>query len=454
MWRGHNRNPSDFTQPENTHSDSLSLELGFNELDHFSDEGLQAICAQRSLPTHGSREELLQRLRSYVTSPRVAQFDTFRGDDWPYVVGGNVSHCVSDTKLSEGTLYWDIAFPIIFMATDDTKLVSTEFTVGGKRWKAEFWPKGGEVDDTGTFVYSKMGLTLMGPSEPIKVFSYFYAKNSRGEWTLPRRCRKPDLYSTDRNRWVYMKWVRYSQLKEYEWQNKLMLRIEVRLYGDSETTHDDAINSGTIPAQNSTLIRNMQQLCNQPLFSDVILRVDGEEIQAHRALLATQSPVFKAMFEHEMKESTDGIVDIVDTNPEIFKLFLEYCYTSVLPVMQDKDVGQLVILADKYQVESLTVQCLRYLCSTLTQENVVDVFLLADKYRWIEITADLRYRAVAYICRNLSSVMQENSWKNLNEEHLNEILTRFASEQTRNAETSNKEDMSSTSSVTGIEPMI
>ena len=35
------------------------------------------------------------------------------------------------------------------MATDDTKLVSTEFTVGGKRWKAEFWPKGGEVDDTG-----------------------------------------------------------------------------------------------------------------------------------------------------------------------------------------------------------------------------------------------------------------------------------------------------------------
>merc|ERR1719410_566755 len=141
------------------------------------------------------------------------------------------------------------------------------------------------------------------------------------------------------------------------------------------------------------------------------------------------------MFEHEMKESTDGIVDIVDTNPEIFKLFLEYCYTSVLPVMQDKDVGQLVILADKYQVESLTVQCLRYLCSTLTQENVVDVFLLADKYRWIEITSDLRYRAVAFICRNLSAVMASKpSWDKLNLDHVNEILKRFASEQTRNSE--------------------
>jgi len=120
--------------------------------------------------------------------------------------------------------------------------------------------------------------------------------------------------------------------------------------------------------------------------------------------------------------------------------------------MSDKDVGQLVILADKYQVESLTVQCLRYLCSTLTNENVVDVFLLADKYRWIEITADLRQRAVAYICRNLSAVMQQNSWNALNGEHLNEILSRFANEQTRNSE---KEDLSSSPSVAGVgDPMI
>lgn len=435
----HLRHPSDYTQPDNESADNKCITI--TDLEHLTDDGVLSCLTQRNLPTHGSREEMINRLRVFlqVNSPRLS-FTEAVLHDWPYVVGGNVSHCVSDTKLSEGTLYWDIAFPIIFMATDDTKLVSTEFQVGGKRWKAEFWPKGGEVDDTGTFVYSKMGLTLMGPSDPIKVFSYFYAKNSRGEWTLPRRCRKPDLYSTDRNRWVYMKWVRYSQLKEYEWQNKLMLRIEVRLYGREHlTTHDEHLTSTSAIPQ-TTLVRNMKQLCNQPVFSDIILRVQNEEFQAHRAILATQSPVFKAMFEHDMREKEDGIVDIQDTSAEIFTLFLEYCYTSVLPAMQDKDVGQLVILADKYQVESLTVQCLRYLCSTLTQENVVDVFLLADKYRWIEITADLRYRAVAFICRNLSSVMQQKAWNVLNLDHVNEILSRFASEQTRNSE---KEDLSS-----------
>jgi len=452
---GHFRHPSDYTTPENDPQslDQDQVQLPVSDLEHLTHEGLHFHLLSRSLPTHGNKEELINRLRVYLelNSPHTKNFNTFSGDDWPYVLGGNVSHCVSDTKLSEGTLYWDIAFPIIFMATDDTKLVSTEFEVGGKRWKAEFWPKGGEVDDSGTFVYSKMGLTLMGPSEPIKVFSYFYAKNSRGEWTLPRRCRKPDLYSTDRNRWVYMKWVRYSQLKEYEWQNKLMLRIEVRLYGDSETTHDEHL-SGTVSPQNCTLVRNMQQLCDQPIFSDIILRVQHEEFQAHRAILAIQSPVFKAMFEHELRENEEGIVEIDDSSPDIFRHFLEYIYTSQLTGVADDKVGQLVVLADKYQVESLTVQCLKYLCNTLTIDNVVDVFLLADKYRWIEITSDLRYRAVAFICRNLSSVMAtQQHWGKLNLDHVNEILSRFANEQTRHSE---KEDLSSSPSEVLNDPMI
>jgi len=439
---GHYRNPSDYTTPENDPQspNQEPIQLPISDLEHLTREGLLFHLQYRNLPIHGTRAEMIDRLRVFLqlNSSVSHNVNTFSGDDWPYVVRGNVSHCVSDTKLSEGTLYWDIAFPIVFMATEDTKLVSTEFEVGGKRWKAEFWPKGGEVDDSGSFVYSKMGLTLLGPSEPIKVFSYFYAKNSGGEWTLPRRCRKPDLYSTDRNRWVYMKWVRYGQLKEYEWQNKLMLRIEVRLYGDSETTHDQ--NLSPVPQQTSTLVRNMKQLCDNPIFSDIILRVQHEEFQAHRAILAIHSPVFKAMFEHGMRENEEGVVEIDDSSPEIFRHFLEYMYTSQLTGVADDEVGQLVVLADKYQVESLTVQCLRYLCNTLTTANVIDVFLLADKYRWIEITTDLRYRAIAFICRNLSTVMScQQSWNKLNLDHVNEILSRLANEQTRHSE---KEDLS------------
>ena len=38
-------------------------------------------------------------------------------------------------------------------------------------------------------------------------------------------------------------------------------------------------------------------------FSDVTLRVGEKQFRAHKVILACRSPVFGAMFEHEMKES-------------------------------------------------------------------------------------------------------------------------------------------------------
>lgn len=43
-------------------------------------------------------------------------------------------------------------------------------------------------------------------------------------------------------------------------------------------------------------------LWEQSRFSDVILCIQGKEFQAHKAILAARSPVFHAMFEHEMEE--------------------------------------------------------------------------------------------------------------------------------------------------------
>ncbi|KOB75925.1 Speckle-type poz protein, partial [Operophtera brumata] len=51
-------------------------------------------------------------------------------------------------------------------------------------------------------------------------------------------------------------------------------------------------------------------------FSDVTLAVGGREFQAHKAILAARSPVFAAMFEHEMEERKRNRVDITDVDHE------------------------------------------------------------------------------------------------------------------------------------------
>jgi len=45
---------------------------------------------------------------------------------------------------------------------------------------------------------------------------------------------------------------------------------------------------------------------------DVIIDVKGEKMSVHRAVLAANSPVFDAMFAHDMKENRERMVKITD----------------------------------------------------------------------------------------------------------------------------------------------
>lgn len=52
----------------------------------------------------------------------------------------------------------------------------------------------------------------------------------------------------------------------------------------------------------------MRRWCGSPDLSDVVLKVRGTRIPAHRVLLAAASPVFARMFESRMQESTTNEV--------------------------------------------------------------------------------------------------------------------------------------------------
>lgn len=81
-------------------------------------------------------------------------------------------------------------------------------------------------------------------------------------------------------------------------------------------------------------------------FSDVILCVIGKEFFAHKAILAARSPVFAAMFEHEMEEKKQNRVEITDMDPEVLKEMLKFIYTGKAPSI-DKLDSDLLAAADK-----------------------------------------------------------------------------------------------------------
>ena len=148
------------------------------------------------------------------------------------------------------------------------------------------------------------------------------------------------------------------------------------------------------------------QLLETQKFSDVELKVNKETFHAHKLILAARSPVFAAMFEHEMLEKAEGFVDIVDTDENVFKEMLTYIYTEEIPNLKHS-VLDLLPVADKYQLDHLKAACATYLLKNLTMENILNVLILANRHCLTQLKAE----AIAFVNTHKKEVIATDGYK-------------------------------------------
>ncbi|XP_053313053.1 speckle-type POZ protein-like [Spea bombifrons] len=157
-------------------------------------------------------------------------------------------------------------------------------------------------------------------------------------------------------------------------------------------------------------------------FTDCCLCVAGQEFKAHKAILAARSPVFGAMFEHEMVERIKNRVEIIDVEPDVFKEMMCFIYTGKAPNL-DKMADDLLAAADKYALERLKVMCEEALCSNLSVENAAEILILADLH-----SADqLKTQAVDFINYHASDVMETAGWKSMVISHTHLVAEAYRS---------------------------
>lgn len=94
-------------------------------------------------------------------------------------------------------------------------------------------------------------------------------------------------------------------------------------------------------------------------FSDVILSVSGREYYAHKAILAARSPVFAAMFEHEMEEKKQNRVEITDMEHDVLKEMLKFIYSGKVSLLE-KMADDLLAAADKVSTMYITITTTTY----------------------------------------------------------------------------------------------
>merc|ERR1719228_2250129 len=108
--------------------------------------------------------------------------------------------------------------------------------------------------------------------------------------------------------------------------------------------------------------------------SDVKLLCDGKAFECHKLVLSCRSDVFEAMFTNKMVESQSGEVKIEDVKADALEIMIYFMYHD--KVLDEKMINSdLLMLADRYNVQSLTTVCIEYLEQNLSLKNALDVLV-------------------------------------------------------------------------------
>ena len=140
-------------------------------------------------------------------------------------------------------------------------------------------------------------------------------------------------------------------------------------------------------------------------YADITIVCGDEKFKCHKNILASRSPVFKTMFDADMKEKEAGSVEIKNMTPEVLENMLKYIYTSEAPDI-DTLTEDLFAAAEQYQLEKLKELCEAKLCSKIEVANCIEILVLADLYQ----ATTLKVTALKFVADNIGN-MDASEWK-------------------------------------------
>ena len=161
----------------------------------------------------------------------------------------------------------------------------------------------------------------------------------------------------------------------------LTLVCELTILGGKKTS----FGHGVFPKKQDP-VTSYQKVCEdlQSLFlskdlSDVQIKCGNQTFDAHQAILSARSPVFGRMLQNEMTEKKNKLVEIKEIAPMVMSALLTFIYTGSSKVTEDGEdpnlqmTADLLVAAERYQLEILKSMCESILASNVTTENCLQV---------------------------------------------------------------------------------
>ncbi|KAJ8669896.1 hypothetical protein QAD02_001155 [Eretmocerus hayati] len=197
------------------------------------------------------------------------------------------------------------------------------------------------------------------------------------------------------------------------------LPVLIKIYFDDGTKICGPISVASVdtiigPEQRLLDFDNFESLLTNGKYYDLTLVVGDKEFHVHKDILSLRSPVFSAMFEHDMQEKNKKILDIPDVEPEVMSEILRFIYAGKVESNKKLDV-ELLLAANKYGIQVLQDACEVAIAQNLNADNLNDVLTIVD----LCVPNNLLEPVVSFMKSN-SETLKKN-------EKLREIMTQLSS---------------------------
>ncbi|MEJ1289071.1 putative gene 10696 [Cricetulus griseus] len=302
---------------------------------------------------------------------------------------------------------WSMSnFRFYLEQTQTTNLKSPTFSSGANdthEWCLTVHLNG--VDEESKDYLSVYVGLLSCPKSPVFTKFQLWIINTEGEKSQEMKSSKFFRFLQNQH-WGFKRFIlRDFLLSQEPWlrpDGKLTLLCKLSVVEDSSSEGTRA----RIQVPRCKMADELGELWENSLFTDCCVVVAGQEFQAHKAILAARSPVFRAMFEHDMKERRTNRVEIRDLEPQVFKAMMGFIYTGKAPDLHSM-ADAVLAATDKYGLERLKIMCEDALCRDLSVENAAHTLSLAD----LHSAGQLKTHALDFITAHASKVSETSSWK-------------------------------------------
>uniref|UniRef100_A0A668ACE8 Kelch like family member 10 n=1 Tax=Myripristis murdjan TaxID=586833 RepID=A0A668ACE8_9TELE len=161
------------------------------------------------------------------------------------------------------------------------------------------------------------------------------------------------------------------------------------------------------------------QLRLQGKLCDVVIRVDNVDFNAHKVVLCSCSPYFRALFDSQWTKPEDKVYNIPGLSSKMMRLIIEYAYTHSVPVTED-NVEELCAVADQFTVKGIIDACCRFQEKHLRSDNCIGIWKFADIY----CCPELERKAFLFILHRFEEVVASEGFLQLTAEQLAVIIGR------------------------------